>query len=54
MERVVIFKRDGKKMQMSVSGFTEDPAMGMSQFSREELEGILSCDKNSPIMIRVK
>ncbi|AUR81343.1 hypothetical protein NVP1003O_68 [Vibrio phage 1.003.O._10N.286.48.A2] len=54
MERVVIFKRDGKKMQMSVSGFTDDPARDMSQFSRKELEGILNSDKNSPIMIRVK
>ena len=54
MDRVVTFKRDGKKAQMTVGGFTEDPSSDMSQFSRKELEGILQCDKNSPIMIRVK
>ena len=54
MEMVVTFKREGKKTQMSVGGFADDPAMYMSRFSRKELEGILNCDKNSPIMIRVK
>ncbi|AUR92919.1 hypothetical protein NVP1178O_74 [Vibrio phage 1.178.O._10N.286.45.E12] len=54
MEMVVTFKREGKKTQMSVGGFTGDPAMDMSRFSRKELESILNCDKNSPIMIRVK
>ena len=54
MDRVVTFKRDGKKAQMTVGGFTEDPASYMSQFSRKELEDMLQCDKNSPIMIRVK
>ena len=54
MDRVVTFKRGGKKAQMTVAGFTEDPASDMSQFSRKELEDMLQCDKNSPIMIRVK
>ena len=54
MDRIVTFKRDGKKSQMTIGGFTEDPASDMSQFSRKELEDMLQCDKNSPIMIRVK
>lgn len=54
MDRIVTFKRKGKKHKMTVGGFTEDPADDLSRFKRSELESILNCDKNSPIMIRVK
>lgn len=54
IDRMVTFKRKGKVVKMTVGGFTEDPADDLARFKRSELESMLNCDKNSPIMIRVK
>lgn len=54
MDRIVTFKRKGKIEKMKVSGFTDDPSDDLAAFNRKDLEGILNCDKNSPIMVRVK
>jgi hypothetical protein len=54
IDRMVTFKRKGKVVKMTVGGFTEDPADDLARFKRSELESMLNCDKNSPIMIKVK
>jgi hypothetical protein len=54
MDRVVICKRNGELIKITMGGFTEDPADDLARFKRSELEKMLNCDKNSPIMIGVK
>jgi hypothetical protein len=54
MERTIVFKRDGKKEAVRLTGFTDDPASDLTYYKRRELESLIRADKNSPIMIVVK